>query len=100
MTVYVYRDGKVVDKATLSYEGGSNAPFIIRDEMPALRHMATGKMHTSKAKFRADTKASGCVEIGTDTKYLLSRKPVKLDRRQRRDDIKRAIYEVRNGINR
>lgn len=96
MPTFVLRNGKFIDKIAL-YEDGESAPYVIRDEMEATKHMATGRYHTSKAKFRADTKASGCVEIGNDTKQLLSKPPVTLDRAKRRDDIKRTIYELRNG---
>lgn len=70
------------------------------DNMEATRHMASGKYFTSKKKFRDETKAYGCIEVGTETKYLnKKRKPIKLDRRRRRDDIKKSIYQLRNGIN-
>lgn len=68
------------------------------DEMAPTRHMVNGKYYTSKKKFRNETKARGCIEVGNDTKSLLtSRKFKSLDRRQRRDDIKKAIWELRNG---
>lgn len=102
MTTYVIRNGKLVEKykAAPKYER-SAAPHVISDIMDATRHMATGRMHTSKSAFRKDTKASGCVEYGTETTQLLKpRKPVPLDRGKRRDDIRRTIYEIKNGINR
>ena len=70
----------------------------IPDEMPPTRHMASGKYFTSKAKFRAETRAHGCIEVGNETKTLMQkRKPIVLDKGKRVDDIKRAIYEVKNG---
>ena len=70
----------------------------IPDEMAPTRHMIDGKLYTSKKKFRNETKARGCVEVGNDTAALLKpRKRIELDKRQRRDDIKRAIWELRNG---
>jgi len=62
-------------------------------------------MYTSKKKFRDETRARGCIEVGNEEKYLTNtgstigqkKKVVKLDKRQRRDDIKRAIWEVKNG---
>lgn len=72
----------------------------IPDEMPPTRHMIDGKKYTSKKKFRNETQARGCVEVGNETSTLLKpRKPIEPDRRQRRDDIKRAIWELRNGRN-
>jgi len=38
---------------------------LIMDEMPPTKHPATGEVYTSKAKFRAATKAAGCEEVGT-----------------------------------
>jgi hypothetical protein len=69
---------------------------VISDTMDLTRHMADGRFYDSKHRFREVTKAHGCVEIGTDTSFLKPRKPIKLDRRQRRDDIRRAIYDLRN----
>lgn len=68
------------------------------DQMEPTRHMASGKYFTSKKKFRDETKAYGCVEIGNDTASLKkARKPVKLDRRKRREDIRKAIHDLKNG---
>lgn len=73
----------------------SAAPFVISDTMQPLKHMGTGEMLDSKAKFRQATRASGCVEIGTE--IIKPRAPIKLDRGQRREAIRRTIYEMRNG---
>lgn len=87
------------------------APYYIPDEMAPMRHMARpsmdvtrdgrtiNHMYTSKKKFRDETRARGCVEIGTES-LAGKRKHVELDRRQRRDDIKRAIWECKNGDSR
>ena len=70
----------------------------IADEMEPTRHMASGRYFTSKHKFREETRAYGCIEVGNETKTLLQkRKPIQLDKRQRVDDIKRSIYELKNG---
>ena len=74
---------------------GNSAPFVISDTMQPLRHMGTGKIIDSKAKFRADTKASGCIETGNEIPK--PRAPIKLDKRQRREDIQRAVYDLRNN---
>jgi len=85
-----------------------NEPVSLRfisDSMEPTRHMANGRMYTSKKKFRDETRARGCIEVGNEEKYLTNtgstigqkKKVVKLDKRQRRDDIKRAIWEVKNG---
>lgn len=100
---YVYRpnhpaanENGLVDKSLVAYDHEDPRFYVISDNMDATRHMATGRMHTSKSEFRKDTKASGCVEIGTDTSFLQPRQQIKLDRRKRRDDIRRVFYELRN----
>jgi hypothetical protein len=40
--------------------------YVISDNMDALKHPATGRVIDSKAEFRRDTRAAGCVEVGTD----------------------------------
>lgn len=77
------------------YESAS-APSVISDHMNPTRHMATNRMHDSKSSFRKDTKASGCIEVGSDTSISRPRKPVTLDRGARRESIKKAIYELQN----
>jgi CMP-2-keto-3-deoxyoctulosonic acid synthetase len=101
MPTYVIRNGELVDKREAEpLVMADSAHYVISDTMSETRHMATGKYHTSKAKFRADTKASGCVEIGNDSSLYKPRKPIPLSREKRRDDIRRTIYEMRNGIKR
>ena len=72
----------------------SNAPYVISDTMAPTRHMASGRILDSKAKFRAETRALGCVEIGNEA--IKPRKPIKLDGGQRREAIRKSIYELRN----
>lgn len=99
MPTYVYRNGRLIDKrrAKPSFSADS-AAYVISDIMAETQHMATGRFHTSKSEFRKDTKDSNCIEIGNETKALLApRKPVMMDRAKRRDDIRRTIYELRNG---
>lgn len=99
MTTYVYRNGKLVDKRYAPPKEGihGQAHYVISDEMAPTRHMADGKYYTSKVKFRQATRAAGCIEVGTETKTLLTpRKPVELDRGARREAIQRTIHELRN----
>jgi|SRR5581483_151885 len=97
MTTYVLRDGELVEKELAAPLFIADAAFhFIRDEMEPTLHMATGRMHTSKARFRADTRATGCVEVGNQKGYGKRQFVPKLDKRQRVEDIKRAIYELRN----
>lgn len=68
------------------------------DEMPETRHMVNGKYYTSKKKFRNETKARNCIEVGDEYNKPIKPREFKVpSRRQRREDIKRAIYELRNG---
>ncbi len=80
-----------------TYKGADPHFYVIRDEMDATRHMADGHHYTSKAKFRAATKAAGCVELGNDSSLYKPRKPIPLNREKRREDIQRTIYELKNG---
>ena len=99
MVTFVYRNGKVVNKRRAKPKFSANdATFAISDTMDPLQHHADGKMYDSKHKFRETTRAYGYVEYGNETKALLTpRKPILMDRAKRRDDIRRTIYELRNG---
>ena len=105
MTVWVYRDGKLVDRnyAPPRVRGlvpARNAPNVITDIMEPTRHMATGRYHTSKSEFRKDTAASGCVEVGNDPQAMPKERVwVPPSREQRRDDIRRALHVLKSGGN-
>lgn len=103
MPTWIYRpnhplanENGMVEKAAV-YDDGPRAavPYVISDTMAPLKHMGTGEILDSKAKFRQATRASGCVEIGNEA--IKPRKSIELDRGKRRDDIRRAIYELRNS---
>ncbi len=94
MTTYVMRNGQLVDKRDAE-PARNPATYVISDHMPALRNHADGRTYDSKARFRAATKAAGCIEIGNEK--LPDRKPAKLDKAKRRDDIRKAIYDLKNG---
>ena len=97
MSTYVIRDGKLIEKHLAPLRGDDARVHIISDTMELTRHMADGKYYDSKQKFREATKANGCVEIGNDSSLYKSRKPIPLSREQRREDIKKSIYQIRNG---
>jgi hypothetical protein len=65
------------------------------------RHMCDGKYYDSKSKFRQVTKQYGCVEVGNSTSHLKKRIKTKSDlykeKKARREDIKRAVWELKNG---
>jgi hypothetical protein len=101
MTTWIYRpnhpqanENGMVPKHLVGYEP-SNAPYVISDNMAPMKHMATGEVMDSKARFRQATRAAGCVEIGNEP--IINRAPEKLDGGKRRDDIRKAIYDLRNG---
>jgi hypothetical protein len=74
------------------------AAYVISDTIDPTRHMCDGRYYDSKAKFREVTRAHGCIEVGNEAPTLLKpRKPIEMDRGQRRNDIRKAIYELRNG---
>ncbi len=108
MTRWLYRpqhnaanSNGMVDADLVCDDGQGSGPYVISDEMPLTRHMADGQHFTSKSKFRANTKAHGCIELGNEIPTLTRpRQPERLDRGQRREDIRRTIYELRNGIRR
>jgi hypothetical protein len=99
MPTYVIRNGKLVEKQFAEpLHSGDQATYVISDTMPETQHMASGRWHTSKAEFRKDTKAAGCIEYGNESKALLTpRKPIPLDRGARREAIRKTIYDLRNG---
>ncbi len=95
MTVYVIRKGKVVERKGDMRESPGWVTGVISDTMTPIKHHGTGRVIDSKSKFRADTKASGCVEIGNET--IKSRAPIQLDSGQRREAIRQSLYNLRNG---
>ena len=99
MVTYVFRNGKLVDKSRAKPLHSSNAAsYVISDIMDSTQHMASRRWHTSKSEFRKDTRAAGCIEIGNETSTVLKpRQPIKIDPAKRRDDIRRTIYDLRNG---
>ena len=82
---------------------GQKGPAIITDDLRAgvngLRHMATGKYLDSKSAFRAATKASGCVETGSEIPRVYDDRPTSRQLQESRvHDIKRAIGDYGSNI--
>lgn len=69
------------------------APMIIRDDMPAVKSMASGKMYDSKSAIRAEYKARGLVEIGNDMPDVKQPERPKITK----EEIGAAIQKVRDG---
>lgn len=98
---YLYRPGHpqadefgMID-ADLANKDHTTAPHIISDHMEPIKHHGTGRILDSKSEFRKDTRAVGCIEIGNE--QIKPRIPIPLDKRKRVDEIRRTIYELKNG---
>jgi len=98
MTTYVIRDGELVEKHLAEpIDGGFH---YISDNMDPLLHHAAMRYIDSKSEFRRETKNHNCVEIGNQPNYGMKRLfTPKLDKRQRREDIQKSVYQLRNGRN-
>lgn len=80
--------------AELAESTSAQATMVISDHMPPTKHHGTGRILDSKSEFRKDTKSVGCIEIGNEA--IKPRTPIKLDKRQRVEAIRKAIYELKN----
>ncbi len=93
---YVMRNGQLVPKRKAQpLSEPEKRIHVISDTMPPLKHMATGRVHDSKAAFRADTRAMGCDEIGTDPAALRTQR-IEPDKHEIANDVKRALAELRS----
>lgn len=98
MTTYVMRNGELVEKSQAeALFQAEQATHIISDNMGMVKHHGTGLWSDSKSNFRKMTKASGCVEIGNEIPQSRARQPIKMDKRERREAIGKAIYQLKNG---
>ncbi len=93
MTVYVYRSGKLVDRNIAGPRDSGPVKGVISDTMPAMRHPITQKLMDSKSRFRAETRAHGCVEVGNDVQRD-TRRMDGFDSPSRKADIAHAIREL------
>lgn len=104
MAVYVHRPDHpkankngMVDKNDLYEDSYGESAYVISDNMEPTKHMATGEYFTSKAKFREQTRRSGCIEVGNETNFMLKpRKTVETSREERRHHIREAINYLRS----
>jgi hypothetical protein len=62
------------------------APHLLRDEMPPVQSMASGRMYDSKSAIRAEYKRLGMVELGNDVPMTPP-----APKRPSRQDIKAAV---------
>ena len=70
-------------------------PYVVSDSMEPLRHHGTGRMISSKREFSRETRRAGMVELGNES--IKPRKPIRLDKGQRKEAIRKSIYQLRNG---
>lgn len=97
---YYYYLSLEKDNLHMTKPGSNQKVYIgyISDEMSPTRHMCNSKLYTSKKKFRDETKARGCIEVGNETSTLLKKRPyIKLTKEQRVAHIKEAIRQLANG---
>jgi hypothetical protein len=93
------RDGKLVLKhlaTPLDPKGPRSAlptPHYISDSLPDIVHPSSGKRYSSKAAFRAETRARGLTEVGNES--FPERKEVPLD--PIGPDIARAYDQLASG---
>lgn len=77
-----------------------NAPYVVTDEIAALKNHADGRYYTSKAKMRDVYRRLGKVEIGTETDWKPKRDEKKArEERQAeiRAELERAYYDLRDN---
>lgn len=72
----------------------AQAFYVISDTIPHLKHPGTGAMIDSKAKFREHTRASGCLEVGTDAAASRPKPRQEVTTHEIAMDVKRAIQEL------
>lgn len=73
--------------------GDFPCPRVFTDTMEPTQHV-DGKHYTSKAAFRAVTKANGYVEVGNDPARLRKPQKPKADPEKRREAVKKAVAQV------
>lgn len=89
---YVYRNGRIVNKKRAApLNRSSDARVHVISDNCEFKSMADGKVYTSKSRYRADLKARGLVEVGTDTSWR--RRPT-IDQSDVKTDIRRAIEQL------
>lgn len=91
------RNGVLVEKRLAPPKNyGQPATYIISDVMDPLKHPGTGQIIDSKAKFREHTRASGCVEVGTDPAASTPKPRIEPSIHDIAMDVKRSIAELRS----
>jgi hypothetical protein len=96
--ILVMRDGKLVPKRTARplYQSRDARVYVISDTMNPMKHMGSGRIHDSKSQFRADTRATGCMEVGTDPAIMREKPKYEPPMREIAMDVKRSIEQLRS----
>lgn len=83
------------------FEERGQAPNVISDDVGAgvngLRHMPSGKMLDSKSAHRAETKARGLEEVGTETNFAAKREKAHPDDYMR--EVVKATRQIEGNWN-
>ena len=80
MTVWVYRNGKVVEKGDVS----RGTSVQIMSDIKPYRNMINGKIITSRSEHRTLLRDHGCIEVGNDIPAVSQSAPPSRDQRRRR----------------
>lgn len=88
---YVWHKGTFVDVTDMP-RPKRVGPYIIRDQMDACIHPATGEMMDSKSAFRAVTRDHGLVELGNDAPMTNQ-----MPQEDARQDVAQAIEMLEQG---
>jgi hypothetical protein len=93
---WVYRNGRLVEKGgpddirPAAQRSDLPCPMLISDEMPAAEHV-DGRFYTSKAAFRAVTRANGLTEVGNEK---LPRTKPRMSKAKREAGINQAVEKA------
>lgn len=96
--IFVMRGGGLVPKrlaAPLTRKNDARV-YVISDTMAPVKHMGTGRIHDSKSNFRADTRAMGCDEVGTDKAILRERPRYVPNEAEIVQDVKKSLEQLRS----
>lgn len=100
---YVIRDGVAVlkhlaaplDGQRRGPRSGLSKPHYINDSLPDIPHPSSGKVYSSKAAFREETRARGLVEVGNED--FSPREDVPVDGSSIAEDIGQAYERLSQG---
>lgn len=87
MTVYIFRNGKLVEKTLVSVP---HRVQIVSDIAP-YRSMVDGSMITGRAQHRTHLRDHNCIEIGNET---MKTTPLPADNRKRRQVLREQLVNM------